>query len=90
MRRSLIMSMTTVVKSSPRTGHDNIFKWNSSEDTTGTPCYTLEVIQTLYGQNDKENGKDFYNSVFSRKSENVLSFHEFSRTFRSTKTEKLS
>ncbi len=31
-----------------RTGHDNIFKWNSSEDTTGILCYTLELIQTLY------------------------------------------
>ncbi len=27
-------------------------------------CYTLELIQTLYGQNDKENGVDFFNSVF--------------------------
>ncbi len=27
-------------------------------------CYTLELIQTLYAENDKENGKEFYNSVF--------------------------
>ncbi len=44
-------------------GHDNIFKCNSSEDTTGILYYTLELIQTLYGQKDKENGVDFYNSV---------------------------
>ncbi len=53
-------------------------------------CYTLEIIQTLYVQIDKENVVDLYNSVFSRRSENVLRFHEFSRTFHSTKTEKLS
>ncbi len=27
-------------------------------------CYTLEITQTLYAQHDKENGVDFYNSVF--------------------------
>ncbi len=27
-------------------------------------CYKLELIQNLYAQNDKENGVDFYNSVF--------------------------
>ncbi len=42
-----------------RTGHGNILKWNPSEDTTGILCYTLELIQTLYAQNDKENGVDF-------------------------------
>ncbi len=26
-----------------RTGHDNILKWNSSEDTAGN-CYALELI----------------------------------------------
>ncbi len=27
-------------------------------------CYTLELMQTLYAQNDKENGVDSYNSAF--------------------------
>ncbi len=53
-------------------------------------AYTLELIQALYVQNDKENGVDFYNSFFSKRSDNLLRFHEFSRSFRSTKTEKLS
>ncbi len=27
-------------------------------------CFTLEFMQILYAQNDKENGADFYNSGF--------------------------
>ncbi len=44
-----------------RTGHDNILTRNSSEDTL---CYTLEFLQNVHAQNDKENCVDFYNSVF--------------------------
>ncbi len=67
-----------------RTGHDNNLKWNSSKDTAEN-C----VTQALLAQNDKESGF-FPLCRFSKRSENVLRFHEFSRTFRNTKTEKLS
>ncbi len=45
-------------------------------------CYTLELIHTLHARNDKENCVGFHNSVFSRRSENVFRFREFSRTSR--------
>ncbi len=59
------------------TGHDTIFKWNSSEDTAGILCYTLELIQTLYAQNDKENGVDLYNSVFPGEVKMCFGFMSF-------------
>ncbi len=40
-------------------------------------CYTLELIQTVYGQNDKENGVDFYNSVFLGEVKMCLGFMSF-------------
>ncbi len=43
---------------------------------TGIMCYTLELIQTLYG-NDKENGVDFYNSVFPGEVKICLGFMSF-------------
>ncbi len=59
MRQIVCFSIAT-----SRTGHDNILKWNFSEDTALELCYALELIQPLYAQKDKENGVDFYNSVF--------------------------
>ncbi len=58
-----------------RTGHGNILKWNSSEDTE--LCFTLELMQTLHAQNDKENGVDFYNSVFPGEAKMCLGFMSF-------------
>ncbi len=40
-------------------------------------CFTLELIQTLYAQNDKENGVDFYNSVFPEEAKMCLGFMSF-------------
>ncbi len=40
-------------------------------------CFTLELIQTLYSQNDKENGVDFYNSVFPGEVKMFLGFMSF-------------
>ncbi len=40
-------------------------------------CYTLEVIQTLYAQNDKENGMDFYNVVSPGEVKMCLGFMSF-------------
>ncbi len=40
-------------------------------------CYTLELIQTLYGQNDKENCVDFYNSVFPGEAKMCLGLMSF-------------
>ncbi len=62
-----------------------IFLWRYGREI----CYTLELIQTVYATKDKEDGVDFYNSVFPGEAK-VLWFHEFSRTFHSNKTEKLS
>ncbi len=60
-----------------RTGHDNNLKWNSSEDTAGKLCNTLELIQTSYAQNDKENIVDFYSSVFPGEVKMYLGFMSF-------------
>ncbi len=43
----------------------------------GELCYTLELIQTLYAQNDKENCVDFYNSVFPGEAKMCLGFMNF-------------
>ncbi len=43
----------------------------------GILCYTLELIQTLYGQNDKEKRVDFYNSVFPGEVKMCLGFMSF-------------
>ncbi len=40
-------------------------------------CYTLELIQTMYAQNYKENGVDFYNYVFSGEAKVCLGFMSF-------------
>ncbi len=40
-------------------------------------CYTLELIQTLYVEHDKENGVDFYNSVFPGEVKMCLGFMNF-------------
>ncbi len=39
--------------------------------------YPLELIQTLYGQNDKENGVDFYYSDFPGEAKMCLGFMSF-------------
>ncbi len=41
---------------------ENVFQWYTRG--TSFPFNTLEIIQALFAQNDKENGVDFYNSVF--------------------------
>ncbi len=43
-------------------------------------CYTLELIQILYAENDKENGVDFYNTVFPEEVKilGVIQAHETS------------
>ncbi len=40
-------------------------------------CYTLELIQTLYAQNDKVNGVGFYNSVFPGEAKMCFGFMSF-------------
>ncbi len=40
-------------------------------------CYTLELIQTLYAQNDKQNCVNFYNSVFPGEAKMCLGFMSF-------------
>ncbi len=40
-------------------------------------CFTLELIQTLYSQNDKGNGVDFYNSVFPGEAKMCLGLMRF-------------
>ncbi len=40
-------------------------------------CFTLELIQNLHAQNDKENGVDFYYSVFPGEAKKCLSFMSF-------------
>ncbi len=40
-------------------------------------CFTLELIQTLYAQNDKENGVDFYNSGFPGEAKMCFGFMSF-------------
>ncbi len=40
-------------------------------------CYTLELIQTLFAQNDKENCVDFYNSVSPGEVKMCLVFMSF-------------
>ncbi len=40
-------------------------------------CYTLALKQTFYAQNDKENGVDFYNSVFPGEAKMCLVFMSF-------------
>ncbi len=40
-------------------------------------CFTLELIQTLYAQKDKENGSDFYNAVFPGELKMCLGFMSF-------------
>ncbi len=40
-------------------------------------CYTLELIQTLYAQNDKGIGVDFYNWVFPGEAKMCLGFMNF-------------
>ncbi len=40
-------------------------------------CYTLELIQTLYAQNNKENGVDFYKSVFPGETKMCSGFMSF-------------
>ncbi len=37
-------------------------------------CFTLEVVQTLHAQNDKENCVDFYNTVFPGEVKMCLGF----------------
>ncbi len=43
-------------------------------------CYTLELIQTLYAQSDKENGVNFHNSVFPGEAKMCLDFMSFRAT----------
>ncbi len=50
-------------------------------------CYTLETLQTLYAQNDKENGVD---SVFPGEVTMCFGFMSFRAASAQTKTEKLS
>ncbi len=40
-------------------------------------CYNIELIQTLYAQNEKGNGVDFYNSVFPVETKMCLGFMSF-------------
>ncbi len=40
-------------------------------------CNTLELVQTLHAQYDKENGVDFYNSVFPGEAKMCLGFMSF-------------
>ncbi len=40
-------------------------------------CYTLELMQTLYAWHGKENGVDFYNSVFPGEVQMCLVFMSF-------------
>ncbi len=40
-------------------------------------CFSLELIQNLHAQNDKENGVDFYNSVFTGEAKVYLGFMSF-------------
>ncbi len=40
-------------------------------------CYTVEFIQTLHAQNDKENGVDVYNSAFPGEVKMCLGFMSF-------------
>ncbi len=40
-------------------------------------CFTLESIQTLHAQNDRENCVDFYNSVFPGEVKMCLGFMSF-------------
>ncbi len=40
-------------------------------------CYALELIQTLYAQNDKENGVYFYSLVFPGEVKMCLGFMSF-------------
>ncbi len=46
-------------------------------------CHTLELLQTLHAQNDKENSVDFYNSFFPGVVKMCLGFSN-------AKTEKLA
>ncbi len=39
--------------------------------------FTLELIQTLYAQSDKENRVDFYNSVFQGEAKMCLGLMSF-------------
>ncbi len=40
-------------------------------------CFTLELIQALHALNDKENCKDFYNSVYPGEAKMCLGFMSF-------------
>ncbi len=40
-------------------------------------CFTLELIQTVYAQNDKENGVELYNSVFPGEAKKCFGFMSF-------------
>ncbi len=40
-------------------------------------CYTLELIQTLYAQHDKENAVNFYNLVFPGEAKMCFGFMSF-------------
>ncbi len=70
------------------TSHDNIYKWNSSEDTAGN-CVTLKNLHKLCMLKMKKKTAWIFIIFFSR-SEIVVRFHEFLRTSSSTKTEKLA
>ncbi len=40
-------------------------------------CFALELIQTLYAQNDKEKGVNFYNAGFPGEAKMCLGFMSF-------------
>ncbi len=49
------------------------FPWRNGREL----CFTLELIQTLHAQNDKENGVCFYKSVFPGEAKMCLGFMSF-------------
>ncbi len=51
--------------------HDNILKYSREL------CYTLNLTQALYAQNDKENGVDFNNMDFPEEARICLGFMNF-------------
>ncbi len=51
-------------------------------------CHTLELIQTLHAQNDKENCVGFYNSVLPGEAQMYLGFTSFRAPPRAVKQVK--
>ncbi len=49
------------------------FSWRYDREL----CYTKELIQTVYAQNDKENGVDFYNSDCPGEAKMSIGFMSF-------------